>query len=238
MPPAPSATPRKILPPPMTIATSTPSFTTAPMSATIASTVVRLIPNASSPMSASPDSFSSTLRYAALSPADMRPPAFRSAACRGNRGHFGREIRLLLLDAFTDNVEHEVVDLRAPGLQQLLDRLLAVFRLHEDLAQQRDLLQEFLHGALGDLVEHRLWLARLARLLDRDAALGIEQHGRHAGGIERLGLAGRDVHRDVLRKFRVAPADVNQHADLAATVHIACQPAPGLQAGEAADRHI
>jgi hypothetical protein len=49
-----------MLPPPITTASSTPSATTSPMSATMRSMVWRLMPKASLPIRASPDSFSRT----------------------------------------------------------------------------------------------------------------------------------------------------------------------------------
>src|SRR4051812_47278835 len=58
MPTEPPATPRKMLPPPMTMATSTPRFTTSATSCTMRTMVARLMPNASSPIRASPDSLS------------------------------------------------------------------------------------------------------------------------------------------------------------------------------------
>src|SRR5665647_630067 len=58
MPTEPPATPRKMLPPPITMATCTPIFTTSATSSTILTMVARLMPKASSPIRASPDSFS------------------------------------------------------------------------------------------------------------------------------------------------------------------------------------
>src|SRR3546814_11768579 len=63
MPCAPGATPRKIFPPPMTIASSTPSVATSATSSVMRSMVERLIPNASSPISASPESLRRTRLY-------------------------------------------------------------------------------------------------------------------------------------------------------------------------------
>src|SRR3546814_15262200 len=63
MPCAPGATLRKIFPPPMTIASSTPSVATSATSSVMRSMVERLIPNASSPISASPESLRRTRLY-------------------------------------------------------------------------------------------------------------------------------------------------------------------------------
>jgi len=57
MPTEPPATPRKMFPPPITTATCTPMFTTSATSSTMRTMVARLMPKASSPISASPDSF-------------------------------------------------------------------------------------------------------------------------------------------------------------------------------------
>ena len=104
----------------------------------------------------------------------------------------------------------------------MFDGLLAVFGLDEHLAEQRHFLEEFLHRAFGDLVQHRLWLAALARLLDRDAALCLDVCRIHAGSIDGLGLARRDVHSQVAAQRFVTAGEIQQHADLAA-VQIAGQ---------------
>ena len=78
MPAAPCETPRKMLPPPMTIATCTPSSATSFTSRTMRSTVSRLIPKASAPMSASPDSLSRMRGYAGC--AGVLASAFAASA--------------------------------------------------------------------------------------------------------------------------------------------------------------
>ena len=67
MPTEPPATPRKMLPPPMTTATCTPIFTTSATSPTIRTMVARLMPNASSPIRDSPDSFNKMRLWAGRS---------------------------------------------------------------------------------------------------------------------------------------------------------------------------
>jgi hypothetical protein len=57
-----TATPRKMLPPPMTTATSTPSARASAMSEAMRSTTETSMPKCCSPMSASPDALSRTRR--------------------------------------------------------------------------------------------------------------------------------------------------------------------------------
>src|SRR5206468_3449315 len=75
MPAAPGATPRKMLPPPMTMPISTPRRETCATSATMPSIVCRLIPKGSSPIRASPDSFRRMRLYFGVS--GLSPPAPR-----------------------------------------------------------------------------------------------------------------------------------------------------------------
>src|SRR6188474_3109598 len=63
MPLALAATPRKMLPPPMTMPTSTPSCVISLMSDAIAEVTAGSIPKFCSPINASPDSFSRTRLY-------------------------------------------------------------------------------------------------------------------------------------------------------------------------------
>ena len=61
MPCAPGATPRKMLPPPITMANCTPIETTSATSSVMRAMVARLMPKASSPIKASPESLRRTL---------------------------------------------------------------------------------------------------------------------------------------------------------------------------------
>ena len=116
--------------------------------------------------------------------------------------------------------------------------MLAIFSLDEDLRQERDFLQEFLHGAVGDLLKHGFRLVVGAGLLDGDATFGINQVLRHTRGVQRLRLGRGNVHRDVLAQLLVATHEVQQHADLGTTVDVREQLTLGFDAGEAADRHV
>src|SRR5512145_1171339 len=122
MPAAPGATPRKMLPPPMTTPISTPRRATCATSATISSIVCRLMPKGSSPMSASPESLSRILLYFGVT------IGFSSVdlGC--------------LLDALANDQEGVSVDLALLRGEHLLDGLLV--GLHERLAHQPDLAQK------------------------------------------------------------------------------------------------
>src|SRR6187549_2337781 len=126
MPAAPGATPRKMLPPPITMPISQPRRDTCATSETIDSIVWRLMPKGSSPIRASPDSLSRILLYlGVMTRASMR--------LTGLGHHFGSEVARFLLDAFTHDEEGIGVDLRLPGAEHFFDRLLVV--LDERLAE-------------------------------------------------------------------------------------------------------
>src|ERR1039457_4389909 len=164
MPTEPPATPRKMLPPPMTTATSQPSCVTSWTSRTMRTIVARLMPYASSPIKASPESLSRMRLYAAMAPFSwfvvlcsaksirpatwLRAPLPRSGALGGGdlRRDLGREIAGLLLDALANDIEREGLDARRLLLEHLRDGLLVV--LHEGLVVEADLLQVFRHRAL------------------------------------------------------------------------------------------
>src|SRR6202171_721741 len=141
MPAAPAATPRNSSPPPMTTAICTPSRTTSPISATMRSITSRLMPYASSPISASPESLSSTRRYAGslrtltgLGRGAMMGVLMR----RGGAGlchsrHFDSKVIFFSFDPLADNEKLEAHHRRAFGLQVFLDSLLRV--AHERLAE-------------------------------------------------------------------------------------------------------
>src|SRR2546421_12026680 len=96
MPAAPGARPRKMLPPPITTPISTPRRATCATSATMPSMVCRLMPKASSPISASPESLSRMRLYLGVN---------GSMRFAGLGHHICGEIAGLLLDAFADDEE-------------------------------------------------------------------------------------------------------------------------------------
>src|SRR5712671_2825640 len=117
-----------MLPPPITTPISTPMRATCAISATIDSMVWRLMPNESSPIRASPESFSRMRLY--LGARKFSP----SVGLAGLRHHLGGEILGLLLDAFSYDEEGIAVDLRFLRRKHLLHRLLVV--LYERLAHE------------------------------------------------------------------------------------------------------
>src|SRR5690606_32759037 len=146
MPCAPGAIPRKMFPPPMTMASSTPLFATVTISSVIRNMVARLIPNASSPMRASPESFRRTRLYVLVVmeeiPENKRKFKWKTPAigreCRreragmggmalgvaGSRSDFSSEVFALLFDAFAYYIKSEAVHLGALFLEHLLNALL------------------------------------------------------------------------------------------------------------------
>src|SRR3954471_17463462 len=165
MPAAPGATPRKMLPPPMTAPISTPRRDTCATSSTMASIVARLMPYGSSPIRASPDSLSRIRLYFGVN--QFSPSASR--ACLGH--HLGREIAAFLLDAFSDHEEGIGVHLGLLCGEVFLHGLLVV--LHEGLAEKRQLAQELVERPLHHLGRDFGRLAGLfgARKLDFALAL-------------------------------------------------------------------
>src|SRR5689334_887185 len=109
MPAAPGATPRNRFPPPITTAISSPSAATWPISSTIRSMVARLMPKASSPISASPLSFRSTrLNFSAAATSTcFFWLVFILLGLAYLRHDLGGKIARFLLDALADDVQHE-----------------------------------------------------------------------------------------------------------------------------------
>src|SRR6185437_12534638 len=128
MPAAPGATPRKMLPPPMTTPISTPRRDTCATSATMFSIVWRLMPNGSSPIRASPDSLRRIRLYLGVT-------ATASMRFAGLCHDLGSEVTAFLFDAFADDEERIGVHFRLSRRQHFFHGLLIV--LDERLAEQR-----------------------------------------------------------------------------------------------------
>src|SRR6185503_2412096 len=190
MPAAPGARPRKMLPPPITTATSTPMRDTCAISPTIASIVCRLMPYASSPIRASPDSFSMTRLYFGA-----------GISVRG----------LGLVDSFTNYQEGVSVDLRLLYGQNLLDRLLVV--LDEGLPHEGDLAEELVQRTFDHLARDFLRLARFLRTRELNRPLPLNDVRRDIAFRHVLRLGERDVHAEVLADL-LRPFIVHQHTDL------------------------
>src|SRR5579871_1652801 len=136
MPRAAAARPRKMLPPPTTMATSTPRLSTAATSAAIACTDSGSVPYSRSPISASPESFRRT----------RRKTGARSGA-------FAPRCAVSATDGEAGEPPHDDV-LSRLGRElgpQLLDRLAAVRVLADMLlAQEDDLVEPLVELALDD----------------------------------------------------------------------------------------
>ena len=98
-----------------------------------------------------------------------------------------------------------------------------VFELVEDenLLQQAVFFSVGLEAAFGDLLEHLLRLALV--LIEQDRLLARQDIGRGARDVERDGIAGGDVHRDLAaereqRRLVALAFQADDHADLAEAV--------------------
>src|ERR1700680_2231391 len=115
MPSVAAVTPRKMLPPPMTMAICTPAFCTATISSAMLASVSASMPVRRPPMSASPESLSRMrlyLRFSAIAerkfipsrPADRGP---RTAALFHVRHDFTGEVVAALFDSLAEFVADE-----------------------------------------------------------------------------------------------------------------------------------
>src|SRR5579875_888433 len=213
-----------MLPPPTTIAISTPRRWTRATSAAIASTRAGSVPYSRSPISASPESFSST--RANIGGADGGACECAISATDGEAG-----------EAADDDVLARLGDQRRA---QLLDRLAAVLVLVDvGLAQQHHLVQPAVElaldgpgasllGDVGQLLsgDPLLTLAlgdRDVLLGDGDRRRGGDVQGQVAGELDEPLVAGDEVGLAV---------DLDQHADLVAGVDVALHdPLAGLGPG-------
>src|SRR5882672_748668 len=235
MPAAPGATPRNRLPPPITTAISSPSEATWAISPTMRESVAGLIPNASSPISASPLSLSSTrLNFSAAATSGcFFGLVFIFLGLAHLRHHLGGEIARLLLDALADHVEKEAGDRGLARLQQGVHRLLVV--LDERLPEQRNFLEELLHAAFDHLRDDLRRFPRFGRLRRGDGAFLLHELRRNLVLRQALGLGCGDMHGEIAPELLVAAHDVYQRTDLRAAVHVLRQPPLRLDPGETPD---
>src|SRR3954447_24640362 len=130
-----------MLPPPTTIATSTPRWDTRCTSAAIAAMRSASAPYSASPMRASPESFSRTRLKAGCAP-----------SVEGCALNSGLVLRLADLEAREATDHHVLAGLRRRGRSEVLDGLAAVLVLvHVLLVEQDALLEPLPQPALGDL---------------------------------------------------------------------------------------
>src|SRR4051794_9697900 len=216
-----------MLPPPTTTATSTPRSCWRRTCSAIAAMRTGSAPYARSPISASPESFSSIRLKAG--------PASASATRSG-----------LLADLVArEAADHDVLaGLRRRGRAQVLDGLAAVLVLvHVLLVEQHDLLEPLAQPPLGDLRAHVLGLVGGLLLEDAQLAPAILVGDLVLGHV--LGGGSRDVQGDVAgellevvvarHEVRLA-VDLDEHADLAGRVHVALDHALGRRSGAALRR--
>src|SRR5687767_732246 len=191
-----------MFPPPTTIAISRPSVCTSTISRAIASTRFGSIPYSWSPINASPESFSSTLRKAGAAPAGDR--SVSACVVRGATA------------LFCDREALEGDDTRACVGQRLAHRLRRVVNpglLGERAARLcgEETLREH---ALDDLLLRLLRLALELVGVQVHLLLGLDRLGRDVLARRPLGRGERDVHRQLARERLVAALELHEHADL------------------------
>src|ERR1041385_3018950 len=256
MPSVAPLTPRKMLPPPITIATSTSMVWASATSSAMRARVAGSMPYCRSPIRASPESLRRTREYFAPIEAGVYTkragvaPAQTIANRNGLllvRHDFGHEVIALLLDAFAELVTVEAGhDVAAAVLLPLLHEVLRNRRLvvaDVRLLEQAGLAVELLPLARHHLLDDVLRLARLERRIACDLALGVEVLLRDVLAAQEARLGRRDVHRDIARNLgalRIAAGQFHDHADLAAAVHVRAdrRPLRRLVTDEAADGDV
>src|SRR6266566_754976 len=234
MPVAVPVMPRKILPPPMTTASCTPAATTDLISSAMRSMVARSTPYGAEPIRASPESFSSTRRYAGVWV--KRRSSDLVIVLLNCRHYFCREVGHLFFDALAHLETHEARDVGVVALQQLVDGHVGIF--YERLAEQSNLAEVFIDAPFDHLVDDVGRFARGFGLFGKDFFFLRDRRRRHLLLRDAFGATGGDVHREVLAQTFVAATEFNQHADLAA-VHIAADVATvGLITDETAHADV
>src|SRR5882672_7877624 len=153
--------------------------------------VERLIPKESSPISASPLSFSSTRLYFAVAAISAGPDrAYLNS-------YLGGKIAGFLLNALSDYVQDKARYRGARALEQGFHGLLSCRILDEDLTEQRHFFQKLLHAAFDHLPDDIGGFARLGRFRSRDVAFLLHELCRNvvARQAERLGRG--DMHGQI-----------------------------------------
>src|SRR5256885_1563270 len=174
MPAAPGATPRKMLPPPITTPISTPSRDTCAISATMFSIVWRLMPNGSSPIRASPESLSRIRLYSGV-----------TWLCRlGERDVHGQVLAHVLRTFVID--EH--ADFGAVQIERKL-----AFRLHALEAPQADVLADLLHQRLPPRLDLAGGGVERSELLDVRRCTGRRQLGKRLREAHEVLVLGDEV---------------------------------------------
>src|SRR5438067_2016647 len=191
-----------MLPPPTTMAISTPWLCTATISSAIAASVSASMPVRRPPINASPESFRRMRLYLG------RAPSVIGASLLHIRHDFSREVVAAFLDSLTQFVARKPRDriraagVVAGGLEVLADVLFVVADVR--LLEQAGLAVELLHLAGDHLLDDVLRLAGLRSHVACDLALGCQILLRHLIAPDEARLGGGDVHRDVARNFHDA----------------------------------
>src|SRR5258708_27651213 len=232
-----------MLPPPTTIAISTPSLWTATTSSAIAASVSASMPVRRPPINASPESFRRMRLYLG------RAPSVIGASLLHIRHDFSREVVAALLDSLTQFVARKPRDrvraagVFAGGLEVAADALLVVADVR--LLEQAGLAVKLLHLAGDHLLDDVLGLAGFRGHIARDLALGVEVLLRDVLAPDEARLGRRDVHGNVARDFCRAIAlvvrdQLGHDADFSAGVDVRSDRGVGrgLVAHETADRHL
>src|SRR3954454_20823097 len=231
-----AVTPRKMLPPPMTMAISTPIFCTPQISSAMSERVPGSMPVRRSLMSASPERLRRTRLYlgrpasvmARTLPCRATASGARFAPLPGGadsvrprtaslhvRGNFRGEIVALLLDALAELVAHEArhrvlaAGVLVLGLHVVADGLLVVADVR--LLEQAGLAVELLHLAGHHLLDDILRLAGLGGLIAGDLALRVEVLLRHLAAVDEARLERGDVHGHVARDLGGLVAGLVRH---------------------------
>src|SRR5687768_13851364 len=186
MPLAAAASPRKMLPPPTTIAISTPPSLASAICAAISRVTSGSIPYCRDPISASPESFSSTRRYAGA-------PMVRSST---SGGLFVNAVGGGLADRHPDeardpDVLAEQRDLLGDQVAHLLVGV-AVLQLH-----QADRLEPLAQLALDDLRDPVGGPSLTLDVLGEGSALLVEHLGGHVLAADEERRVAGDLHRQV-----------------------------------------
>src|SRR5262245_48233402 len=180
MPAALAAMPRKMLPPPITMATWTPSSVTSRISAPTRSSTGGSIPYPWSPASASPESFRTIRRYRG------RPAASAAATGSASDPEAGESLD-----------DHPLARLGVGQVDEVLDLRLPARVLDERLFEQALLGEELLELALDNLVEHLGGLLLVGHLAAVDLPLLLEYRVRHVLARHVRGARRGHLHGEV-----------------------------------------
>src|SRR5262245_37529882 len=204
-----AASPRKMLPPPRTMPTSTPRSRSSRISCATPPMTFSSIPWPASPARISPLSLRRMRRNFGAT------PSLRAEAVAGEPPH------------------HEILSGLGRGfLEQVADGLLVVANV--GLLEQADLREELVELAAHDLVDDRSRLALVLELRDIDGALALHPLRRHVLATHVVGADGRHLHGEVPHQLLELggagdeiglAVDLDQYADPSARMDVGVHPA-------------